>query len=246
MEYEKWAINKVKPIQAEPYIPTVGGRKLPYTMENVMKILTKRGVKGTELSGGIHGIEFARAKGAKQFKSLAHIQKEQGSLLDHREFEQRKNQLGKKFDDLSTRLGKYYTGGHSGFHMMDSLVEAIGESYKKGHSLRSELHLSQFKDVPQHLVDELAEYARDLVNMGTEYFEAKPQRVVGIHEFKGAAVPHDAKQDILDLLNQYGVTNIERYDRNKPGDRLRATNAVADRADLKLSEADLAFGKLVK
>lgn len=247
-EYAAWAINKVKPAQLDPYIPMPNRRKLPYTMENILKIVTKKGIKGGEDVGAFKGVGYARSKGAKRFSSLDHIRRNQGQLMNESDFESRKKEMDNRFFALSDKLKKYYTGG-SVFHALDSLVDAIGEAYKKGHSLRSELYYSQFKDVPEYLVDELKEYTKDLVNSGTTYFEAKPQRKVDLSEFKGAVVPKNVDPAVLDILRQHGIENIEPYDtnaQNVPTDRLAAVNRVADKQDLKLSEEDLHLPTLKK
>jgi hypothetical protein len=242
-DYEKWAINKMKPAQGTPYIPT-GSRKQPYTMENVLRHFTAGGVKGTEKSGAMYGTSFARAKGAMRYANLTHIKGDQGSLLSHDEFNKWKDTSNNKFGDLANKLSPYHEVG--GFHTMDALVNAVGESLKPGHSLRAELSKDGFKYVPAHLVEELKQWGKELKYGPSEYFEAKPQRAVGINEFRGAAVPSDVKPETLDLLKQYGINNIEHYDRNKEADRLRAVNAIADKNDLKLSEADLQLEPLVK
>lgn len=71
--------------------------------------------------------------------------------------------------------------------------------------------------------------------MPAEYFEAKPQRAVGLHEFRGAAVPHDASPETLDVLRQHGL-RVEPYRRGDEEDRKRAIQKLAQEHDLMLSE----------
>jgi hypothetical protein len=156
-----------------------------------------------------------------------------------------KENNSKAFFVVADKLGRYHSTG-GGFHVYDALVSALGESFKPGHSLRSELRNDGFSNVPEDLVEELREYGKELTNSPTEYFEAKPQRAVGIGEFKGAAVPEDVKPETLELLKQHGITNVERYKNDGGPARLRAVNAIADRGDLRLSEEDLPLEELKK
>jgi hypothetical protein len=71
--------------------------------------------------------------------------------------------------------------------------------------------------------------------MPTEYFEGKPQRVVSLHEFRGAAVPHDVHPSVLEALNQYGM-HVETYPRNDTEARRRAVEKIAQARNLFLSE----------
>jgi len=242
-DYERWAVNKVKPAQSTPYIP-VGARKQPYTIENVLRHVTGKGVSGTEDSGSTHGTGFARAKGATRYSNLEHIKGDQGSLVNHEEFNKWRDESTKKFGVIADKLDRYSDA--KGFQVMDSLSNALGESLKPGHNLRTELVKDGFKGVPDSLVKELEQWGKELKYGPTEYFEAKPQRAVNIGEFKGAAVPHDVRPETLDLLKQYGVNNIQHYKRSDANDRLRAVNQVADAQDLRLSESDLGLEPLVK
>jgi hypothetical protein len=242
-DFDRWAINKVKPIQSTPYIP-VGARKQPYSMENILRHVTKGPVKGTEQSGSMYGTGFARAKGAKQFSSLQGIRNSQQSLVDHPTFDKWKEESNKKFHAIADKLMRYHESG--GFTVMDAIVSAVGNSFKRGGNLASELRRDYFKGVPSDLVGELEQWGKELVHGPTEYFEAKPQRAVSIGEFKGAVVPHDARQETLDLLAQHGITKVERYQKGDNLDRLRAVNKIAEENDLRLSEADLGLEVLTK
>ena len=242
-DYSKWAVNKVKPAQSTPYIP-MGARNVPYTMENILRQVTKGGVKGTEASGALYGTGYARSKGAMRYQNLEHIKGDQGSLVPHDEFKKWKEASNKKFGDIADKVSRYHSVG--GFHTMDALVSAIGESFKPGHSLSSELAKDGFKGVPDRIVQELKQWGNELRYGPTEYMEAKPQRAVGLNEFGGAAVPHEVSPDTLDILKQHGINNIERYKRGDEQDRLRAVNQIADQNDFKLSEKDLGLEELSK
>lgn len=47
--------------------------------------------------------------------------------------------------------------------------------------------------------------------LATEYFEAKPNKIIDIAEFKGAIIPKDTKPKIIELLKQKGIKKILSY-----------------------------------
>ena len=59
----------------------------------------------------------------------------------------------------------------------------------------------------QRLVEsvELDEFKNFLRSAPTEYFEAKPKKVVGLSDFGGAIVPKGTRQSVLDNLKRAGV-----------------------------------------
>ena len=85
---------------------------------------------------------------------------------------------------------------------------------------------------------EVAQFARDLVEMPTHYFEAKPQRIVRLGEFRGAVVPHDVDPKVLDALKHHGIEHVETYQRGEGKDRWQKVLTIAHAKDLKLSEEE--------
>jgi hypothetical protein len=45
-----------------------------------------------------------------------------------------------------------------------------------------------------------------------EYFEAKPNRVVGLNEFNAAVIPQNTEQYVRDILAKNGITKLVEYD----------------------------------
>ena len=239
-EFDKWAINKVKGIQGTPYIPTTYNRKKAYTPDNILAIM-KRKIRGGE--GDSNGLLGAKAIGAQKFRSFDQIKNNLGSLVSQKEFEGQKDENNKAFEKISSKLLPFREG--NSFMSLDALTEALGESFKRGKDLAHELRRSGFDNVPANLIDELRQYGKDLLRMPTEYFEAKPQRIVKLNEFKGAAIPENTPAYVTELLKQHGITNVEKYPMTEEG-RLAAVNRIAAKDDLHLSEADLGFDILRK
>lgn len=246
-EFEAWAHAKAKPMEGAPYLVKDSGSKVPYNIDNVMKEMTRR-IRGGE--GFNYGLGSARAIGAKQFKDLDEVAAHADKIVPHEEFDKHKKANDEKLLSLAQRLAAYHPayGDRGAFGQLDSLTTAIGNSYRRGKSLATELRLDGYQNVPPELVQELHNFTKDLQGMPTEYFEAKPQRVVGINEFKSAVVPHDASPETLKLLAHHGIKHIERYDRHAKDDQDQRRAAIQRAAseDLRLSEEDLVFPDLAK
>ena len=240
--FEKWKTSLLDKVRGEPYFKkyTSGGnpRKIPYTPENVLREMT-RTVRGGE--GINYGLGSTRARGAKKFKSISEIQAHRDRVLPREQFEEHKEDLNHEAEDIAGILLPFHGGGGNTHALM---LDAIADSYKKGKSLYSELKYQGFKDITPEVYKKVAEFASKLKTAPTEYFESKPQRIVGLHEFHGAAVPEHTSQETLDLLKQHGVRHIVKY-KDRDNDRARAIREIAEKKNLFLSEADM-FTPLAK
>jgi GGDEF domain-containing protein len=228
--FEAWAKAKVSAAQGEQLITryTASGNKrgIPYTLENVLREVTKKIRQGETFN---YGLGTARAAGSKKFTSLEQIQKARDRIVSSGEFGKLKEQINGRLVVLAEELQPHHQG-ESAFRLLDDLATAIGESFKRGRSLRGELAYS-FKDVPQELVTKVADLAADLLAMPTEYFEAKPQRAVTLDEFKAAVVPHDASAQTLAVLKKHGV-EAHAYKRGNEADRQRAIAEASAKHDI--------------
>lgn len=72
------------------------------------------------------------------------------------------------------------------------------------------------------------EIIKEVKDLPTKYFEAKPQRAVRFSEVAAAVMPKNASKEIKNYLRAQGVT-IRLYDPRIEGDRERVTNSAQDR-----------------
>lgn len=245
-EFEKWARAKVQGIAGDRYLPkhrdTANGpseRKLPYTAENVLREMTRTIRQGENFN---YGLGSARSLGAKRFRDMEQMKAARGKIISKEEFNKHKEAMDDRFGQLAGELQAYHPAAGQ-FGTLGAAAEAIGESYKRGKPLYLALRESGFQNVPPDLQQKVAAFAQDLVKMPTEYFEAKPQRVVGINEFKGAAVPEGTDQEALDILKQHGVNHVETYDKKDPRARGEAIRRIAAAHHLMLGERPAAKPK---
>ena len=57
--------------------------------------------------------------------------------------------------------------------------------------------------------------------MPTEYFEVKPQRAVGLDEFKGAIVDHNTSDRAIEILEQSGL-RVHKLPKGQDGSGLKS------------------------
>jgi hypothetical protein len=240
-DFRSWVAQKVAQVTHGPFIRKVpserfdyaGNRRpdrhIPYSLDNVLKIM-KRTIRAGETFN--YGVPSTRAKGARRFRTLEEMKRHAGRLVTEEDMARAKEDVYKDVHDLSDELSSYHP---SSSRSQDAMLEALGESFKRGRMLHRELQTSGFTNVPPELVRKIQQFGQKLRDMPTEYFEGKPQRVVSLHEFRGAAVPHDVHPSVLEALNQYGM-HVETYPRNDTEARRRAVEKIAQARNLFLSE----------
>lgn len=236
--FKQYLRDKLGPLQGDEYIEVgESGRKVPHTMENVLRVLTSKIRGGEESAFG--GLGQVRAAGSKQFRSLDQAKQEGGRLVSKQKMEEAKKENKEHFGRLVSELTPHHTSfkdGKNAFGRYDNAAGVV-QDFLKLKSVDRALAASGYKpgDVPEPVKAQIRQFAQELTTMPTEYFEAKPQRAVGLHEFRGAAVPHDASPETLDVLRQHGL-RVEPYKRGDEEDRKRAIQKLAQEHDLMLSE----------
>ena len=182
---------------------------IPLTLENVVKAMTKKTRNGEGFNYGIGNI---RSMKAVQFKSIAQIQSQRDHIVSAEDMKTLKKEIQDEFSELSDRMraasgSNYGWDYNTGEDCLMAMVEGGRENAEYLHD--------RFGD-NQELFREMAKFLEKLVNMPTEYFEAKPQRAVGLEEFKAAVIPEDTPADVRQMLEDAGVAIYpysERQDR---------------------------------
>lgn len=197
------------------YTPSGKIKNLPATAENASKLMNKEALQSGE--NFFYGLGNIRAKLIKKFPNLESIKKDKNRILNTTDFEKSKDIIETKFYNLKDKLDKYSINKNSNqFTESDSQINAIGD-YMTGN--KSSFN-NKFSGVPDTLINDINNLSKELVNMPTEYFETKYKRPVGINEFKAAVVPDNVSKDTLEILKRNGITDIIKYNKDLPNDRL--------------------------
>jgi hypothetical protein len=183
------------------------GLKLkPYTAEEVLKFMKKS--RGSAQEGGMATPGALRASLTEKLSSLKDIRAQSGKLVGSDKFKDFQNSSYERISDLAESLRPFYKFDSSSFGYSNQVIEMLIESQKRG--LDRTLSEFGFEDVPDYALQEIQEVKSYFRNAPTEYFEAKPERLVDIEEFEGAIVPEGTSDDIIQALKDSGI-KIETY-----------------------------------
>jgi hypothetical protein len=183
------------------------GLKLkPYTAEEVLKFMKKS--RGSAQEGGMATPGALRASLTEKLSSLKDIRAQSGKLVGSDEFKNFQNSSYERISDLAESLRPFYKFDSSSFGYSNEVIEMLIESQKRG--LDRTLSEFGFEDVPDYALQEIQEVKSYFRNAPTEYFEAKPERLVDIEEFEGAIVPEGTSDDLVQALKDAGI-QIETY-----------------------------------
>lgn len=226
-QMRQWVRDQLAPTVGEKRIVKEDGKTAAYSLQNIVKAMTG---KVRDAEGFNYGLGNARSKGAKSFKSIADIQANRDQVKAKDEADAAIKEAEKRFSDLSDELDQYLTlkGSMYSPSSFEALADAIGLSYSQG--IDSALSMAGFRDVPAETVKKVQEFASELTSLPTEYFEAKPQRAVGVDEFRGAVIPDTTPADVRNALADMGLTLVE-YRKGDEASRAQAARTLAEQLD---------------
>lgn len=167
-----------------------GERRLykPHTLDNMVK--ASKGLAGSEDFD--YGPNAWRAHTMRPFKNLAEIQENRDRIgrVPKEDMDAMKDALAEKGFRLTEAMGYRDT-------YADMVLDGLRHPDPEVRNLAIELR-------------------DDLSKLPTEYFEGKPQRAVGMDEFKLAAVP-ETQPDVARSLEKMGL-DVRTYDKSKMGE----------------------------
>ena len=178
----------------------------PYTVEEVLKFMKKR--KGSAKEEGMLTPGSLRASLTEKLKSLEEIRARSGKLVGNEEMVKFQNASYSKIHDLSDALKPYYKFKADRFGFSDEVLGLLMDSETIG--LERALTRYGFEDLPEDVVQQIQRTKSYFKNAPTEYFEAKPERLVDIEEFQGAIVPEGTSEDVVQSLKDSGI-QVETY-----------------------------------
>lgn len=236
-EYREWVDGLFKGIEEKSgirnnadYWTRSGNRRsfeaLHYedTLENVVKVMREQNQTGnTAIFSGnaIWGVA------AKDYKTVSEIKKDSSRLktMSEDEYKQVKEQLGGRFQSIAQSIAD--KKADNVFIALDNAMENIVEAVRLRKTKDGILqYLSQYHDgVTMKTVDQIVDLVRDIANMPTEYFEAKPMRAVGADEIKTVILPAGRYRNLEADLAKRGVP-VVTYEYGNDADRLRALQSA--------------------
>lgn len=212
----------------DPYTPsgnrrTIEQMSVPYTLDNIVRLMTKKSNKGSE-NNNFAGLAEVRANLSQQFKNVEEIHQQEGNLVSTEEMQKVKEQLNDEFYNLIDEIGKYDKVERY-FGSTDTVANALNETAKAKNIskevLENELDFVSITNVPDKVLQKAVDFLNSLKNVPTEYFEVKPQRAVGLNEIQSAIVPKNTSKELIDKLKENNIP-ITFYDTEQERSKLIA------------------------
>lgn len=178
------------------YTPSGNRKYVDANLENTIKHM--KGGPNTE--GWNYGVGNLRAVATPKFKNFNEITKSRNRLISEDEF------------------GKVQVPSDDRYGFLSEELRSLDKNYSPDDAM---LEVAQtgninsldriYKDIPSELKTKLSSYIDELKKMPTNYFEVKPQRSVGMGEFKGALVPSDLPARARQIIDKSGIKDIYTY-----------------------------------
>lgn len=223
----------------DPYNERTGTKKTikqmstPYSLDNIVKYMTSKGIKGAE-SNWYAGLPETRANMSSKFNDISEMHDQESNLISSAKMENIKEDLNNQYDKILTNLEKYDTEKDTYTSSYDKVANAINETAKDKkvdvNTLADNLSYVGVKNIPKEDLNNTINFLNSLRNAPTEYFESKPQRAVGFDEVKKAIVPENTSKEIINKLKEKGI-KIETYTDEQ--DRI---NKIKDTTDIRFSK----------
>lgn len=199
-----------------------------YTLENIVRAMKSQDFQKGQTFGGVS----ITGSATRNFKSLKEI-KENSSKLNletEKEFNDKQREFGDRFHNLA-----YEFAGNGDYRSADGCEEVMVEAINKYSNLNLDSIKAYLKRESQgwanykdSIAEELVKLVKDIRDMPTGYFEAKPQRAVGLGEIKAVVVPSNVSPRLKTWLSNRGINNIVEYDAGDEKDRLAKLNSIED------------------
>lgn len=253
-EYNQWVEDLFKGIEEKSGIRnnrdlfTPSGNRRSFealhyenNLENVIKAMKEKGSKGIGFSGGsIFGAS------TKEFSSISDIKSDAETRLQSlsdEEFSEIKKGFTDRFFDLASSLPKNKDSFTAIDDAANMLVEAVVK-YKTKSGIASYIRRESqgWADYSDYVVDDLIELVKDIQQMPTRYFEAKPERAVGFDEVKAVIIPDNSSAELKEALKEKNFNVLEYQSGNKE-ERTAVLNSVEN---VRFSERDSDGNELSK
>ena len=213
-DYKAFVAEKISALFGEPQV-FVGRKKMPFTLENVVAAMKKQAGVGKEETLAF-GAGNVRARLSKRFNSMEDMTAARAQVVspeDALATDTASNDAITAFRDVA--VGQYdYADSWSA---MDDAMRSLADAVKKKPTeanLRAAMKKHGFSNPSAGAIELGLKALTALRGVVTDYFEAKPERAVGLNEFVGAVAPESISPEALKVLQDAGL-EVQTY---KEGD----------------------------
>lgn len=192
---------------------------LKVTPENALFIMKQKGIRAAEFTEANHLPGAFRAKFAPELKTMREIRSNRGSIVSSKEFNTIRDQISEDFHNIVNDFAYEYEVED----MYATFSSEALELLEKGES-------ESYGKISEEDHNKLREFMNLVMTAPTEYFEAKPQRLVSMQEFSAAFVPSGVlSREQKDRLISYG---LEVYEYSNEEDRRLKVKGFVEQREL--------------
>lgn len=225
-EFEQWVKGMILAESGEPKL-TIGRKKVPFTLENIVEYMTSSLVKGVE-STMTFGEGKARAMLAAKITDIEEMRnRAQFEIGTKEEVDSAREKASKLLSQYREKTAEHY-GFADTWNAFDDSMKALAK-WAKGARTTANLHKALkaegFKNVPEDVLKLGVEAGKAFLNTPVPYFESKPQRSVALSEFKAAVVPSDTRKEVRQVLADAGVQVFDYIPHNDASRRTAVAQA---------------------
>lgn len=200
---------------------------IPYNAENMLKLMLK---DKNAIKGFFGGASNLRGAITKEYKSIEDIKRNEGKLnkVQAEEVDAKLSELNHIIIEIDNAIKD--ANGWSGWVADDDINETLVKLLKKPKITldvaNSVFAKDETKFAPE-ILDEVIELKKGLQELPVQYFEAKPERVIGFDEIKATIIPDDSSVELKEALDKAGIP-YEEYKAGDKEDRLEKLNSYDD------------------
>lgn len=200
-----------------------------YNLENLVKNLTKGKTTGTQQVLFGAGFGPTQANMYNQFKSISDIKNNENKIVSIEEQSKARTEYVTKLEEAMMPLRKYavegvYTSGYEQvYNVIQELSQEKNVNVKALKKILNEHDFNNVDKINEKVLQKAVDTLLNLKNLPTDYFEAKPQRAVGLDEVEAIVIPNNTTEEFRKALNDAGLDFVE-YDPSVEGDRQRVIN----------------------
>ena len=196
-------------------------------VDNVVKAMKLQENGDTFLGGSL------KAVAQKIYKNISEIRADSDRLskADEDYYEKKSSEFADREADIVSNIADKYDAQsyENQFMILGSIRDSIVDCVRRG--LSNEAMLKDFhkysytKGATMEDVEAIVQLVKDVSEMPTTYFEAKPERAVGLDEIKAMLTPDNASNDIVEAMEAAGI-NVVKYKAGDDADRIEKLNSI--------------------
>lgn len=204
------------------------------TLDNIVKAMQRQVARGGQ--GLFGGSIFGASQ--KEYPSIDEIREEAKRVIkniSNDEIEAQKNAITDRLSDVKI------PGVGSSFSDTMDMAENIKDAVARSHTAKGIYrYLKEFySGMTMEVAAEIADIVRDIQQMSSRYFEAKPQRAVGFDEVRLAVVPVDTDAELIRQLERRGIA-VRTYERGNEEQRREIVANATEELNIRFRRAESA------